>query len=60
MKKIDIYFYNRIVPDDNMTLIETKQHSIRVNIYMINMDGQFSIYSLNKELDKLKSIIGLV
>ena len=59
MKKIDIYFYNRNAPDESMSLIETKHDSVKVNIYMINMDGQFSTYNLVKELKKLKSIIGL-
>ena len=59
MKKIDIYFYNRNAPDESMSLIETKQDSVKVNIYMINTDGQFSTYNLVKELKKLKSIIGL-
>jgi leucyl aminopeptidase len=59
MKKIDIYFYNRNAPDENMSLIETKQDSVKVNIYLLDSDGQFSTYNLLKELKKLKSIIGL-
>jgi len=59
MKKIDIYIYNRNNPNEEMTLIETKQDSVKVNIYMINIDGQFSTYNLVKELKKLNSIISL-
>jgi len=59
MKKIDIYFYNRNNPDEEMTMIETKQDSVKVNIFMINIDGQFSTYNLVKELKKLNSIISL-
>lgn len=58
MKKIDIYFYNRNNPDESMSLIETKENSVKVNIYMLNID-EFSTYNLVKELKKLNSIIGL-
>jgi leucyl aminopeptidase len=59
MKKIDIYFYNRNNPNESISLIETKENSVKVNVYMLNIDGQFSTYTLVKDLKKLNSILGL-
>lgn len=59
MKKIDIYFYNRNNPEKQMSIIEIKADSVKVNIFLINSDGQFSTYILVKEVNKLKNVLGL-
>lgn len=57
MKKIDIYFYNKTAPDEDVHLLKIEEKSIKVNIYMLDIDGQFSTYLLVKELKKLETII---